>query len=139
MKYLVIIVSLGLMLTACSKDNTAADNNNGNGVFTGTLKYSGTFSGRSGYTANGQAKIYGSNTADTLLFDNFSSSGGPDLKVYLSKADTPTDFITLGALKATSGVQTYIIPANTNFTVYKYVLIHCQQFNKLFAVAELRP
>jgi hypothetical protein len=142
MKHLLIALSLGLLFASCSKGdatNNTNGNGNGGGVISGTLKFSGVFAGKSGYSASGEAKIFGTSTSDTLQLDNFSVSGGPDLKVYLSKADTPNDFINLGALRATTGIQNYSIPTTINFTIYKYVIIHCQQFNKVFAVAELKP
>ena len=63
-------------------------------------------------------------------------SSGPDLKVYLSKTDTPTDFISLGAL-GTGNNLVYTIATPIDFTQYKYVLIHCQQQNHLFATSNL--
>jgi hypothetical protein len=99
-----------------------------------TLKYSGSFLPTSGINVNGQAKIYFVNNQNTVELQNFSISNGPDLKVYLSKSNTPTDFVNLGSLTAAT---VYSIPQSVVLSEYKYVLIHCQQYNHLFAVAEL--
>jgi len=54
--------------------------------------------------------------------------------VYLSKSNTPTDFVNLGNLNPAT---VYSIPQSVDLKEYKFVLIHCQQYNHLFAVAEL--
>lgn len=98
------------------------------------LKYHGAFEPTSGITVSGEAKIYLEGNNYKLKLDNFSISEGPDLKVYLSKAATPNEFINLGNL---TSATVYAIPMQVDLTQYKYVLIHCQQYNHLFAVATL--
>jgi len=98
------------------------------------LEYSGTFAPTSGINVTGEAKIYLENGLYKVQLENFSVSGGPDLKVYLSKAATPTVFVNLGNLTS----QTiYPVPASVNVADYSHVLIHCQQYNHLFAIAPL--
>ena len=99
-----------------------------------SLKYHGIFIPTSGISVSGQANIYQEGNEFRLQLDNFSISAGPDLKVYLSKSSTPNDFINLGNL---SSATVYPIPTQVDFSQYKYVLIHCQQYNHLFAVATL--
>lgn len=98
------------------------------------LKYYGTFMSTSGISVTGEAKIYLQNEQYKVVLDNFSISSGPDLKVYLSKAETPTDFINLGNL---TSQMVYPIPSGVNVANYSHVLIHCQQYNHLFAIAPL--
>jgi len=98
------------------------------------LKYHGSFVPTSGITVAGGVKIYVENNQYTLVLDDFSISNGPDLKVYLSKADTPNDFVTLGNLTAAT---VYSIPQNVDVSTYSHVLIHCQQYNHLYAIAQL--
>lgn len=99
------------------------------------LKYSGNFIPTSGIEVAGDAKIYANTaTGNFVKLENFNISGGPDLKVYLSKTDSPSDFVNLGALTSAS---TYAIPAQVNLADYPFVLIHCQQYNHLFAIAAL--
>jgi hypothetical protein len=69
--------------------------------------------------------------------ENFGTTNGPDLKVYLSKAASPQEFISLGDLKSTNGNQVYDIPGTPDFKKYRFVLIHCERFNHLFGSAEL--
>jgi Electron transfer DM13 len=98
------------------------------------LNYEGVFSPTSGITVSGGPKIYRSGTQYQLKLEGFNISDGPDLKVYLSTSDTPTQFVNLGNLVPTA---VYSIPPQVDLNVYKYVLIHCQQYNHLFAVALL--
>lgn len=101
---------------------------------TAMLKYHGTFVPTSGIVVSGEAKIYLEGTEYKLQLEDFSISSGPDLKVYLSKAATPTDFVNLGNLTSQT---VYPIPPSVNVADYSHVLIHCQQYNHLFAIAEL--
>jgi hypothetical protein len=98
------------------------------------VKYQGVFSPTSGINGSGIVKIYLENNQYKLALENYSISSGPDLKVYLSKSNTPTDFVNLGNLNSST---VYSIPQNIDIKDYKFVLIHCQQYNHLFAVAEL--
>ena len=98
------------------------------------LKYTGVFIPTSGISVSGEVKIYLENNHYKLQLDGFSISDGPDLKVYLSKAATPNDFVTLGNL---TSATVYAIPQGVNIASYSHVLIHCQQYNHLFATAQL--
>ena len=94
----------------------------------------GTFASTSGISVQGKATVFLENNQYKLKLVDFSISSGPDLKVYLSKSNTPTDFVNLGNLNPAT---VYAIPQNVEIKDYKFVLIHCQQYNHLFAVAEL--
>lgn len=96
--------------------------------------YQGVFLPTSGINGTGTVKIYMENNQYKLALSNYSISSGPDLKVYMSKSNTPTDFVNLGNLDKS---KVYTIPNNIDLKDYKFVLIHCQNYNHLFAVAEL--
>lgn len=98
------------------------------------LLYQSTFSPTSGITVQGDVKIVELNGIHYLQLVNFSITDGPDLKIYLSKNDYPSDFINLGALDSNT-IKT--LPSSINFNEYSYVLIHCQAYNHLFAIAQL--
>lgn len=102
---------------------------------------SGTFIGRSGYTASGTATILRDSTGALIvrLESDFRTSTGPGLFVYLGKSSSSgTNGAELGALKSTSGLQTYPIPAAVNPNDFSHVLIYCKPFNVVFAYAELK-
>ena len=103
----------------------------------GSLKFTGTFKGYGSQNVSGVAKIYLTNNKYMLKLENFSTSNGPDLKVYLSMASSPLEFISLGYLKSTNGNQIYEISGTPDFTKYKFVLIHCERYNHLYGSAEL--
>lgn len=99
-----------------------------------TELYRGVFNPTSGISVNGEAAIYQQETARYVSLENFSISSGPDLKVYLSTSASTNDFVNLGNL--TSATK-YAIPQEVDLEVYTFVLIHCQQYNHLFAIADL--
>ena len=113
-------------LTKSVDDTTIASN--------AILKYYGTFEPTSGISASGEAKIYLEGSQYKVKLDNFSISDGPDLKVYLSKSSSPSEFVNLGNLTSQT---VYPIPASVDVASYTHVLIHCQQYNHLFAIAPL--
>jgi hypothetical protein len=133
-----VLLLLLFALVACKKENTPNlildEKVDQNQVLE---KAKGTFSNGPYGTAFGQAKIYTSGSVNKLALENFSSSNGPDLKVYLSKEKDPVNFINLGDLKATGGNQLYDIPNNIKTTDYKYALIYCKRFSHLFGFAEI--
>lgn len=137
MKKLLFTLLLSCFLISCEEEGELTKTSSGNSInSSAVLRYSGTFNPTSGINVNGDAKIYLEGTNYKLKLENFTITDGPDLKVYLSKAETPNDFINVGNLIPTSNL-TYAIPNQVNFEEYKYVLIHCQQYNHLFATAML--
>ena len=95
----------------------------------------GQFTPTAGIKVSGTAKIVQDGNQYKVVLDNFSISNGPDLKVYLSKSNAPNDFITLGNL---TSATVYPISDNVSLASYPFVLIHCQQYNHLFASANLK-
>lgn len=98
------------------------------------LRYYGTFEPTNGITVSGEAKIYQEGNQFKVRLDNFSISSGPDLKVYLSKSNVPSEFVNLGNLTSQT---VYPIPPSVNVADYSHVLIHCQQYGHLYAIAPL--
>ena len=136
MKTKLLLLPLFLLLFSCevegdlTRDTISEIVNQPNAV----QKYQGVFVPTSGINGSGTVKIYLENNQYKLVLENYTVESGPDLKVYLSKSNTPTDFVNLGNLNPST---VYTIPQNIDLTIYKFVLIHCQQYNHLFAVAEL--
>ncbi len=102
------------------------------------LKLQGSFMGIGSERVTGQAKIYLQKDRYYLALENFTTTNGPDLKVYLSQQAELNNFIKLGDLKSTNGNQVYDIPGMPDFTKYKYALIHCERFNHLYGSAQLK-
>jgi hypothetical protein len=72
-----------------------------------------------------------------LVFENFKTDAGPDLKVYLSEDTKATGFVEISKLDKT-GNFTLTIPASANLDKQKHVLIWCKQFSVLFGYAQLK-
>ena len=81
-----------------------------------------------------------------LRLENFDVLNGPDLYVYLSRAQDAHDeapileggFVSLGRLKGNQGNQNYVLPAELDPGEFHSVSIWCQQFSVNFATAPLR-
>ena len=90
------------------------------------------------HTAEGYVKILTLLDGSQILrLEDFRSTNGPDVHLYLSTDKQASNFIDLGRLKANNGDQNYQIPIDTDFNKYKYVLIWCQPFSVLFGSAQL--
>jgi hypothetical protein len=96
----------------------------------------GDFAGVSRYTISGDALVLNDGSEQRFLrFENFESSNGPDLKVYLRAADG--EFVNLGELKGNIGDQNYEIPADVDLAVFNTVQIWCERFGVEFGNAVL--
>ncbi|MFV8373317.1 DM13 domain-containing protein [Flavobacterium sp. LB2P74] len=136
MKKIVFILPLALLLFSCEvEDNLTRDPDLSTPIPENTPSVAtGNFMPTSGIKVTSSAKIYLNGNQNEVRLEDFSVSSGPDLKVYLSKNATPTDFVNLGNV---TSATVYTIPSQVNLSTYKYVLIHCQQYNHLFALAQL--
>ena len=104
------------------------------------MSYHGSFVGVGDGVHDAQGNAYTiplEDTSNVLRLENFKSTNGPDLYVYLSIDENASDFVNLGALKGNSGNQNYEIPDDTNLSKYNKVLIWCKAFGVLFGSAEL--
>jgi Electron transfer DM13 len=131
-------IIFAVVFTACKKNNTPSVILNEMADSTAIPQRVGTFNNGPYGNVSGEAKIILTGTRYDLKLMNFSSSNGPDLRVYLSKEMNPVNYIDLGPLKATGGNQIYQINGMPDFTQYKYALVHCRQFNHLFGWALLQ-
>jgi hypothetical protein len=126
------------LIVSCSKDdNTDTTTANDPVITTGKVIAQGSLSGNMNYKVSGVAKAIEDNGVKSVRLENFSSTNGPDLKVYLAKDANAASFINLGNLKSTSGNQNYALTGSINLAEYKYILIWCQQFGVLFGSAQL--
>lgn len=137
-----LLLTLVVLLFACSKseDNMMPTPDPMTDTFNpaaATLISQGAFRGSGSYSVSGTAKLYEFQGKRYIYLENFSSSGGPDLRVYLATNTSATQFVSLGKLKATSGNQAYLINNPPDFSQYKNVLIWCQQFTALFGASTL--
>jgi hypothetical protein len=101
----------------------------------------GTFHGEDDFHfGRGTARLFGTPDGVVLRFEGFEVRNGPDLYVYLSPAAggyAGKGNLELGRLKASQGNQNYRLPARTDPSAYRSVVIWCKQFAVQFAVATL--
>ncbi len=109
----------------------------------GTVIEQGTFASYA-HETTGEAKIIESGSQRVLRLDNFHTSNGPDVRVYLVKgSDSSAEgvkngFIDLGPIKGNIGGQNYTLPANVNLDEYDAVAIWCKRFSVGFGGATLK-
>jgi hypothetical protein len=79
-----------------------------------------------------------------LRFEDFSTSNGPDVRVYLSAAPASSDgdrfddrYVELGELKGNIGNQNYTIPSSVNLDRYPAAVVWCKRFSVAFGAAPL--
>jgi Electron transfer DM13 len=143
MKYLFIITAMALAFSfaGCSKSNAVTAVPPGSITFDpakATLLKKGTFSGNMNYSVTGSVKLYDQEGKKYIYLENFSTPSGPDLKVYVATTNSAAQFVSLGAIKGTTGTQVYEVVNPPDFSQYNKVLIWCQQFSVLFGGAGMQ-
>ena len=116
------------LLCSCSKDNN--DPLPDNPAFRGDFV-------SSAHATSGVATIDQDET--TLTLTNFKTDSGPDLNIYLaaSNSNVTSTYIDLGDIKGLDGTYTYDLPGIADYSVYKYVVVWCVDFDVNFGYAEL--
>lgn len=103
----------------------------------------GLFAARGGtnYTVRGTAVLEEQEDGSLLVRfeDNFSTSSGPGLEVFLSSASVVNaGSLNLGSLQRTTGAQSYRVgDRSVTLDTYDFVVIHCVPFNVTFGAAQL--
>ncbi len=100
------------------------------------------------HKGRGQATLYQLPDGSHLVrFEDFRTTNGPALVVYLARHANPSDaddvtaggFIELGRLKGNVGSQNYAVPSATPVEEFNSVVIWCELFGVLFSPAALTP
>ncbi len=98
------------------------------------------------HKGSGEVALYALQDGSYVVrFEDFRTTNGPDLVVYLAKHALPTQaadvidngYVSLGKLKGNVGSQNYSIPPGTDVTEYNSVVIWCELFRVLFSPAAL--
>jgi hypothetical protein len=114
-------------------DDDMPEGDTGDGIVTVAT---GNFTGTSRYDVSGDALVLNDGTEQRFLrLENFESSNGPDLNVYLRADDG--SFVDLGDLKGNIGDQNYEIPVDVDLAVHDKVEIWCVRFGVEFGNAFL--
>ncbi|MGA9845152.1 MAG: DM13 domain-containing protein [Nitrososphaeraceae archaeon] len=91
------------------------------------------------HNVEGLARVIPLGDGSTILrLENFKSTNGPNVHLYLATDKDASNFIDLGRLKANNGNQNYNVPPGTDLAKYNVVLIWCKDFSVLFGSAQLK-
>jgi len=107
-----------------------------------TVTRTGSFIGAGDgfHNAEGLAKVILVDDSGHTIprLENFKSTNGPNVHLYLATDKAASNFIDLGRLKANNGNQNYNIPVGTDLAKYNLALIWCKDFSVLFGSAQLK-
>lgn len=112
--------------------------------------FEGEFDNYSRWTTfEGTWKIVKNADQHQIVFgEDFEAKKAPDLKIFLSKADLD-DIESKNALKdgepifvakltSYKGAATYDVPASIDITKYKTIIVHCEEYTKLWGGSALK-
>lgn len=103
-----------------------------------TLILQGTFTSAV-HTTTGKASIYqDKNKNYNLVFENFKTDSGPDLRIYLAEDKVLTNFIQITDKVNTNGSYVLPIPSSIDLKKQTTVVIWCKAFSVLFGSASLK-
>lgn len=103
-----------------------------------TLLLQGTFT-TGAHTTSGTVKVYeDKNKNRSLVFENFKTDAGPDLRLYMAEDKAITNFVQITDKVVTSGSYTIEIPASVDLKKQTTVAIWCKSFSVLFGSAALK-
>jgi Electron transfer DM13 len=126
---------VALFATSCKK---SALNNVSETLPTGQVVASGNFTSNT-HPTSGTVKIVRDAAGKlSLLFENFRTDNGPDLRVWLSPNTSASSYVEAGKLKAVNGNFSYELGSSENYSVNNRVLIWCEDFSVLFGHAILQ-
>jgi Electron transfer DM13 len=132
----VLLAFLILFFAACKKENTP-DNASEN-LPAGTTLVTGSFVSNA-HTTGGTVKVIQDPAGKRhLVFENFRTDNGPDLRVWVAPTTTGASYQEIGLLKAVNGNFSYELSTGINYTTHNRVLIWCEDFSVLFGHAVLQ-
>jgi hypothetical protein len=135
-KKILAALSVFLFLFFSCKKNTPENTNET--LPSGTTLAAGTFTNNVHPTSGTVKVIQDANSRKHLVFENFRTDNGPDLRVWLSPNTSGSPYQEIGVLKAVSGKFSYELSGTVNYTANNRVLIWCEDFSVLFGHAVLQ-
>ena len=138
---LILMFALSFVLINCADTGntvpTDSRSDDSSDLVTDDLIKQSVFGSHSVYSVSGDIELFFNSVTDTytLTFIDFSSDGGPDVRVYLAQdlSAAPGTFEDLGSLKSTNGpLIRYDFPGSQYNPNFNQVLIWCKAFSRLF-------
>jgi hypothetical protein len=94
------------------------------------------------HNLGGNSILYDSVHSKILRFENYNMNQGPDVYVFLSKANNYSSANVLKIAKLTKGYSNasinFDVDSSINLDNYRFVLVYCVQYNSLFGYTELK-
>ena len=102
-----------------------------------------------GAPTTGTVRLVSTATGSTLQLVNLKTEAGPGLKVWLSEAAAPVKgtpdsqiakgkYLVVGDLKTFSGNFSFALPAGTDVSQYRSVILWCDTVKTSFGAADLK-
>jgi hypothetical protein len=130
-----LLILFAAVLISCKKNTPE---NAQEELPSGTSLASGTFKSDR-HATSGTVKLLRSTAGKIfLVFENFKTDNGPDLRVWLSPNTGASPYVEAGLLKAVNGNFSYELAASFNHVAYNHVLIWCEDVSVLFGHAVLQ-
>lgn len=98
----------------------------------------GSFTGASGHTTTGKVQVVKMDDGSrSIVFTDFKTDNGPDLKIYIAEDKNAKNFFQFEA-EVANGSKTLVLPSSVDLEKQKFVLIWCKAFSVSFGYAELK-
>ncbi len=142
MKKIFIIATLLSAMIACKKESVESSTTTIPTPITNlneqTLLLQGTFVAGV-HATTGTVKVYeDKDKKRSLIFENFKTDAGPDLRIYMAEDKAITNFVEISDKVSTTGSYSLAIPANVDLKKQTTVAIWCKSFSVLFGSATLK-
>ncbi|MEZ0540333.1 DM13 domain-containing protein [Fibrella arboris] len=89
------------------------------------------------HVVSGAVQLYEKAGKRTLVFTDFNTDAGPDLRIYIAETTSLRNFLEVTRLEQT-GNFTIELPPTADPSKQRYVLIWCKAFSVLFGNAALQ-
>ena len=147
-KFAIMMILSGMIVVSCSKSGSDPTPDSGSLTVNDATPSNSSVAKMGMFVSyahglDGTASLYVDGDGMRVLrFENFTMSQGPDVHVYVSKANNFSNANVIEVAKLADGYT----KSNVNFKLtspsytsdYKYVLVYCVQYNSLFGNAELK-
>jgi hypothetical protein len=111
-----------------------------------TTVYTGSWSKKT-YSASGTWKIVKNGDDHFVVLDSkFKTKSAPDLKLFLTKSKASSltgknatkNAVRIAKLNSNKGAQRYKLPKNISPADYATLIIHCEEYSKLWVTGTLK-
>lgn len=135
-----LLFTVAILTLSCEKEGELTRLPPGKNLQVGnnaTVLKTGSLSGRNAHSCSGTVEVLQEDGQYKVRLRNVQTDNAPDLRVYLSQAESPSSILNLGAFSYNQDELIYAVPGNVDPTGYPYLIIYCQAFTVTVGVAPL--